>query len=96
MGVEKTAKYVKFYSSDSIYTDTLTIDQAMMEDITIAVLRDGKPIEQDLGGPVRLIVPKMYAYKSVKWLNRIECIAQDHTGYWEARGYSTNAWVKAK
>lgn len=94
-GVKDKAKYVKFYSADGVYTDTLTIEQAMMDDIMVAVLIDGKLISQNNGGPVRLIVPKMYAYKSVKWLNRIELIEKEHVGYWEKRGYDKNAWVKS-
>ncbi|GGD92940.1 molybdopterin-dependent oxidoreductase [Paenibacillus nasutitermitis] len=92
-GVKAEAKTVKLYSGDGVYTDSLTLEQADMDDVMVAVLHDGKPIPNDLGGPVRLIVPKMYAYKSVKWLNRIELIAEDHTGYWEERGYSKDAWV---
>jgi len=92
-GVKPQAKNVKFYSGDGVYTDSLTLEQANMDDVMVAVLHDGKLIPGDLGGPVRLIVPKMYAYKSVKWLTRIELIAEDHTGYWEQRGYSKDAWV---
>lgn len=92
-GVQPSAKTVKLYSGDGVYTDSLTLDQANMEDVMVALLHDGKPIPSDLGGPVRLVVPKMYTYKSVKWLNRIELIAGEHTGYWEERGYSTDAWV---
>lgn len=92
-GVSAAAKNVKFYSGDGVYTDSLTLDQANMDDVMVAVLLDGKPIPSDLGGPVRLIVPKMYGYKSVKWLNRIELIEDDHIGYWEQRGYSNDAWV---
>ncbi|MFR9711931.1 molybdopterin-dependent oxidoreductase [Paenibacillus sp. MB22_1] len=92
-GVKPNAKTVKFYSGDGVYTDTLTLDQANMDDCMVAVMHDGKPIPSDLGGPVRLIVPKMYAYKSVKWLNRIELIEGEHVGYWEQRGYSNDAWV---
>ncbi|MCA0756926.1 molybdopterin-dependent oxidoreductase [Paenibacillus sp. N4] len=92
-GVKVNAKTVKFYSGDGVYTDTLTLEQADMDDVMVAVLHDGKPIPSDLGGPVRLVVPKMYAYKSVKWLNRIELIEGEHVGYWEARGYSNDAWV---
>ncbi|RLQ93864.1 oxidoreductase [Falsibacillus albus] len=94
-GIQKGAKYVKFYSADGVYTDTLSMKQAMMDDIMVAVLMDGQLISQKNGGPVRLIVPKMYAYKSVKWLNRIEVISHNHTGYWEQRGYSKDAWVKS-
>lgn len=92
-GVKSGAKTVKLYSGDGVYTDTLTLEQADMDDVMVAVMHDGKPIPSDLGGPVRLIVPKMYAYKSVKWLNRIELIEGEHVGYWEQRGYSNDAWV---
>lgn len=87
------ARTVKFYSGDGVYTDTLTLEQAAMEDVIIAVLHDGKPISAQLGGPVRLVIPQMYGYKSVKWLTRIELIAGEHTGYWEQRGYARDAWV---
>lgn len=93
-GVKNNAAYIKFYSGDGVYTDTLTRKQAQMDDILVAVLRDGKPIPRDYGGPTRLLVPKMYGYKSVKWLNKIEAIEKVHTGYWEARGYKKDAWVR--
>ncbi|MCJ8012668.1 molybdopterin-dependent oxidoreductase [Paenibacillus sp. KQZ6P-2] len=92
-GVQASAQTVKFYSGDGEYTDSLSLEQAQMNDIMVAVMLDGKPIPSDLGGPVRLVVPQMYAYKSVKWLNRIELIAEDHVGYWEVRGYDKDAWV---
>ena len=92
-GVEPNARTVKFYSGDGVYTDSLTLEQADLDDVMVAVMHDGKPIPSDLGGPVRLVVPKMYAYKSVKWLNRIELIEDDYIGYWEARGYAKDAWV---
>ncbi|UOQ44485.1 molybdopterin-dependent oxidoreductase [Halobacillus salinarum] len=92
-GVQDKAKYVKFYSQDGVYTDTLTIKQAMEDDVMVAVLIDGELIENRNGGPVRLIVPEMYAYKSVKWLNRMELIEEEHIGYWEQRGYKKDAYV---
>ncbi|MGV2963539.1 molybdopterin-dependent oxidoreductase [Paenibacillus sp. AGC30] len=92
-GVKPEAHSVKFYSGDGVYTDAITMDQAQMEDIMVAVMHDGKPIPADLGGPVRLIIPQMYAYKSVKWLNRIELIDSEHIGYWEERGYDKDAWL---
>jgi DMSO/TMAO reductase YedYZ molybdopterin-dependent catalytic subunit len=94
--VKKEAKYVKFYSGDKVYTDTLDLEQvAGLDDVMVAVLMDGQPIPQKLGGPVRLVVPKMYAYKSVKWLQAIELIDKEHIGYWELRGYDMDAWVTA-
>jgi len=95
-GVQPQAGYVKFYSGDGVYTDALTLEQANMDDVMVAILHDGKPIHRDYGGPARLIIPKMYAYKSVKWLNRIELIDREHIGYWEERGYDNNAWLKGQ
>ncbi|PQP84645.1 oxidoreductase [Paenibacillus sp. PCH8] len=92
-GVKPGAHSVKFYSGDGVYTDAITMDQAQMDDIMVAVMHDGKPIPADLGGPVRLVIPQMYAYKSVKWLNRIELIESEHIGYWEERGYDKDAWL---
>lgn len=95
-GVKPQASHVKFYSGDGVYTDALSLEQAYMDDVMVAVLHDGKPIHRDYGGPARLIVPRMYAYKSVKWLDRIELIDQEHIGYWEERGYDNNAWIKGQ
>lgn len=94
--IKPEASHVKFYSGDGVYTDALTLDQARMDDVMVAVLHDGKPIHRDYGGPVRLIVPRMYAYKSVKWLERIELIDYAHIGYWEERGYDNDAWLKGQ
>ncbi|MFD1038440.1 molybdopterin-dependent oxidoreductase [Virgibacillus byunsanensis] len=94
-GIDQRANYVKFYSGDGVYTDSLTIDQAMQDDMIVAVLMDGELIPGQNGGPVRLITPKMYAYKSVKWLNRIELIENEHVGFWEQRGYEKDAWVRS-
>lgn len=92
-GVQSQATMVKLYSGDGVYTDSLTLAQARMEDVMVAVMHDGQPIPNQLGGPVRLVTPQMYAYKSVKWLNRIELINKDHVGYWEQRGYDKDAWL---
>ncbi|CAI6086474.1 Protein-methionine-sulfoxide reductase catalytic subunit MsrP [Paenibacillus sp. JJ-100] len=92
-GVKPGAHSVKFYSADGVYTDAITMEQAQMDDIIISVMHDGKSIPADLGGPVRLVIPQMYAYKSVKWLNRIEVIDTEHIGYWEERGYDKDAWL---
>lgn len=92
-GVQSRARYAVFRSGDGVYTDSLSLDQLQAEGVMAAVLLDGRPISNRLGGPVRLIVPGMYAYKSVKWLQAIELTDQDHTGYWEQRGYDKDAWV---
>lgn len=92
--VQPNGKYVKFYSGDGVYTDSLSLEDSYMDDVMVALLMDGKPIPAAYGGPARLIVPKMYGYKAVKWLVGIELIEKSHLGYWQVRGYDTNAWVK--
>ena len=48
---------------------------------------DGRPLTRDHGGPVRLIVPHLYLWKSAKWLKAIEVRTGDEPGFWEVRGY---------
>lgn len=90
-GLQPEARFVKFISDDGAYSDALSIEQAMMPDVIVAILADGQPIPSSLGGPARLIIPKMFAYKSVKWLTKIELTDQPHLGYWEQRGYQVDA-----
>ena len=50
-------------------------------------MHDGKPITAEHGGPVRGMVPQLYAWKSAKWIKGIEFVAVDQPGFWEQRGY---------
>ena len=54
---------------------------------------DGKPLSQEHGAPIRVVIPEMYGYKNVKWVHRIEFTPTVRAGYWEQRGYDTDAWV---
>lgn len=93
-GIRPEARFVKFYSADGRYADALSLEQTLhMPDVMIAMLMDGEPIPRVLGGPARLIVPQMYAYKAVKWVNRIELIDKPYLGYWEFHGFETDAWL---
>lgn len=83
----------RFFSADGIYTDTLSGSQVDLADVLIAFAKDGKPLSADRGGPVRLVVPPMYGYKSVKWVDRIEIVHDVTPGYWEVRGYAINGWI---
>ena len=92
-GISPKAKYVKFYSADGEFADTLSIEQAHMKDVMIVLMMDGVAIPRVLGGPARLIVPQMYAYKAVKWVTRIEMIDEPYLGYWERHNFDTDAWL---
>lgn len=84
------AKYVMEHSYTG-YTTNIPLANLDDDDVLIAFKHGGQDIEPDHGGPVRLIVPKLYAYKSAKWLSGLEFLAQDRPGFWEVRGYSNSA-----
>lgn len=81
-----TANAVMLTSYDG-YTTNLPLADFAAEDAIIAHSWDGKPLSTDHGGPVRLIVPHLYFWKSAKWLKRIDFLAMDHPGFWEKNGY---------
>jgi DMSO/TMAO reductase YedYZ molybdopterin-dependent catalytic subunit len=89
----RTAQALRFVSSEHPYEDSLTIEQALLPDVMLALDLDGAPLSRPHGAPVRLVIPEMYGYKGVKWLERIEVVAEQPTGYWENLGYDQNAWV---
>jgi DMSO/TMAO reductase YedYZ molybdopterin-dependent catalytic subunit len=92
-GVQPTARAVRFTSFDGVYTESLTLDQARRRDVIVAYELEGSPLSRAHGGPVRLYVAPMYGYKSLKWLDGIECTDRVVPGYWERRGYDVDAWV---
>lgn len=73
------------------YTTNVPLEALDDDDVLIAFKHDGADLEPDHGGPVRLILPKLYAYKSAKWLSGLEFMPKDRPGFWEIRGYSNSA-----
>jgi DMSO/TMAO reductase YedYZ molybdopterin-dependent catalytic subunit len=92
-GPLRSARALRFVSSEQPYEDSLTIEQARLPDVMLALDLDGSPLSRPHGAPLRLVIPEMYGYKGVKWLERIEVVAEQPTGYWENLGYDQNAWV---
>jgi DMSO/TMAO reductase YedYZ molybdopterin-dependent catalytic subunit len=82
-----------FVSAEEPYIDSLTLEQAMLPDTLLAWNMDGRPLSRPHGSPLRLVVPQMYGYKSVKWVRRIVVTTEPVLGYWEQRGYDTDAWI---
>ena len=79
------AKFVSFVArSPREHSTSLPIDVALEHECLIALQAEGQLLESGHGGPIRNIVPRKYFYKSVKWLQRIEFLAEDRLGYWEA------------
>ncbi len=84
------AKHVIFTGYDD-YTTNVRIEDVMDDDALVASKYDGKPLAREHGGPVRIVIPKLYAWKSAKFVRLIEFSAEDKPGFWETRGYSNTA-----
>ena len=69
------------------YTTNLALADLLRPNVLVAHQADGKDLEPDHGGPVRLVVPHLYFWKSAKWINGIEFMDHDKAGFWESYGY---------
>jgi DMSO/TMAO reductase YedYZ molybdopterin-dependent catalytic subunit len=76
---------------DGGYTTNLPLENFLDHDVMLADRHDGQDLSPDHGFPLRLVVPKLYAWKSAKWVRAIEFLAQDRRGFWEVRGYHNRA-----
>lgn len=83
---KEEARFVVLHSYDG-YTTNLSLHDFAHEGALLAHGWEGAPIAPEHGGPVRLVVPHLYFWKSAKWLKRIEFVAVDRPGFWEERGY---------
>jgi len=69
------------------FTTNLPLEDFFAEDVLFAFKHDGQPLTREHGGPVRLVVPRLYFWKSAKWATGVEFVAQDRPGFWESVGY---------
>lgn len=89
---KETARFVTFECADG-YTTSLSMTELSGEDVLLAYGLDGKPLEEGIGFPLRLVVPNKYGYKSALWVTKIRFTAKKELGYWEKLGYSDTADV---
>ncbi|MFL6137510.1 MAG: sulfite oxidase-like oxidoreductase [Frankiaceae bacterium] len=73
------------------YSTNMSIDDFAAADSLFAMARDGEPLTPEHGFPVRLIVPRLYAWKGPKWVRGVEYLTEDRRGFWEQRGYHNRA-----
>lgn len=86
-GVREAATHVLCHGSDG-YTTNLPLAEALKPDVLLAHTCEGRPLSREHGGPVRMVVPQLYAWKGAKWVCRLEFLEGDRPGYWESNGYS--------
>jgi len=91
------ARHVIFHAHDG-YTTNIRLDQFDQPDVHLVHTWEGRPIDRQHGGPLRMLIPRLYLWKSAKWVRRIEFAANDRPGFWEVRGYSNNAdpWLEER
>ena len=80
------AAFVLLTSHDG-YTTNLPLEGFASEATILATHWQGQPLTRAHGGPMRLVVPHLYFWKSAKWLKGIELIGADRAGFWEKNGY---------
>ena len=89
-GAQLAANFVVLHGYDDGFTTNLPLADFLADDALIAYRHDGCDLSPEHGGPVRAVVPQLYAWKSANWLKAIELIASDQPGYWERAGYHSH------
>jgi DMSO/TMAO reductase YedYZ molybdopterin-dependent catalytic subunit len=83
--------YDRDIGSQEPYTTNLPLARAVESDVLLVHTWEGKPLPREHGGPLRMITPKLYAWKGTKWIRKIEFLDRNRRGFWERRGYSDTA-----
>lgn len=84
--IRPEAQYVMVHAEKG-FTTNLRLDDFFAEDVLFAVKHDGRELTPEHGYPVRLVVPRLYFWKSAKWVTGVEFMAEDKRGFWESHGY---------
>jgi DMSO/TMAO reductase YedYZ molybdopterin-dependent catalytic subunit len=84
--------------ADPDYTTNLALKDLVDDDVLLALKHNGRDLEPDHGGPVRLVVPKFYFWKSAKWVRGFEFLEVNAPGFWEVNGYHMHAdpWTEER
>jgi DMSO/TMAO reductase YedYZ molybdopterin-dependent catalytic subunit len=86
-GALPEARFVLVSGYDGGWTTNLPLSDFLAEDSLVALLHEGEPLATEHGGPARLLVPRLYAWKSAKWVAGVELLERDRAGFWEKNGY---------
>ena len=84
--VKPEARFVRIHA-DPDYTTNLSLAELLDDDVLLALRHDGQDLTPDHGGPLRLVVPKLYFWKSAKWVRGLYFMEEDELGFWETLGY---------
>lgn len=102
-GVQPAARFLVAHGADAVgrgegYTTNMPLEYALSPDALLATHCNGVPLTPDHGGPMRLVIPLLYAWKSAKWLRGLEVLVDDRPGFWERNGYHgrANPWTEER
>lgn len=84
--IRPEARFAMFHAAND-FTANLPLEYLMRECALLAFEADGQPLTPEHGGPVRAVIPGLYAWKSAKWVAGLELIGEDAPGFWEQNGY---------
>jgi len=87
------AKFITFHAVGGQYKDSLSLKEALEPDTMLAYRLNGQNLSSDHGFPLRLIIPRMYGYKGVKWVERMVFTENQEVGYWEKGGYPVDGSI---
>ena len=92
-----SAAHVLLHGYDG-YAANIRLDQFDRPDVFLVHSWQGAPLSRAHGGPVRAMIPRLYLWKSAKWIQRVEITARDQRGFWERNGYHNNAdpWMEQR
>jgi DMSO/TMAO reductase YedYZ molybdopterin-dependent catalytic subunit len=92
--IDAKTNYVRFTSVGEGYSTAVLSKDLGNPRVLLAYGVNGDPIETEYGGPLRMVIPNLWGYKSCKWLGKIEFINQEEGGYWEDRGYTRSGMIE--
>lgn len=90
LGIQEGATHCVAHAEEG-YTANIPLERLRADDVMLAYRFDGRALESQHGGPLRLLVPSLYFWKSAKWLRGLEILDHDEPGFWERLGYNNDA-----
>jgi len=92
-GLRPQARFLLAHGADAVsggekYSTNMPLGYVMSPDVVLATACNGQPLTAEHGGPMRLVVPRLYAWKSAKWIRALELLETDRPGFWERNGYN--------